>query len=104
MTRRILLINGPNLNLLGKREPHIYGSTTLSEVEEQARTQACSLGVELEVFQSNHEGAIIDRIQKAAGWGLSVGLGSNGQATQKFSAIIINAGGLTHTSVAVRMR
>ncbi|GAB1317333.1 hypothetical protein MFIFM68171_07543 [Madurella fahalii] len=87
MTRRILLINGPNLNLLGKREPHIYGSTTLSEVQERARMQARELDAELETFQSNHEGAIVDRIQEATGW---------------VSAIVINPGALTHTSVAIR--
>jgi 3-dehydroquinate dehydratase-2 len=101
MTRRILLINGPNLNLLGKREPHIYGATTLAEVEEQARTQATSLGVELETFQSNHEGAIVDRIQQAAGWGPNAPVDGRPQG-EKVSAIVINPGALTHTSVAVR--
>jgi 3-dehydroquinate dehydratase-2 len=100
MTRRILLINGPNLNLLGKREPHIYGSTTLADVEEQARTQAASLGVELQTFQSNHEGAIVDRIQEAAGWGPNAP--AEGAQGVKVSAIVINPGALTHTSVAVR--
>jgi 3-dehydroquinate dehydratase-2 len=103
MTRRILLINGPNLNLLGKREPHIYGSTTLADVETQARSLASSLGAELETFQSNHEGAIVDRIQKAAGWGPNAPA-DNGTAVadRKVSVIIINPGALTHTSVAVR--
>ena len=101
MSRRILLINGPNLNLLGKREPHIYGSTTLPDVEEQARAQARGLGFELETFQSNHEGAIVDRIQEAAGWGPNVASGDSRHG-EKVSAIIINAGALTHTSVAVR--
>ncbi|KAK3305451.1 Dehydroquinase [Chaetomium strumarium] len=82
MSRRILLINGPNLNLLGRRKPHIYGKTTLAEVEEQARTQAASHGIELETFQSNHEDGAVQK--------------------PKISVIIINPGALTHTSVAVR--
>ena len=101
MTRRILLINGPNLNLLGKREPHIYGSTTLDDVIITARTQALELGVELETFQSSHEGAIVDRIQEAAGWGANVE-SDEIKERKKVSAIIINPGALTHTSVAVR--
>ncbi|KAK3904578.1 Dehydroquinase [Staphylotrichum tortipilum] len=100
MTRHILLINGPNLNLLGKREPHIYGSTTLDDVVAQAQAQAESLGVTLSTFQSNHEGAIVDRIQEVAGWGPNVLPDSPPQ--KKVSAIIINPGALTHTSVAVR--
>ncbi|KAI1170023.1 catabolic 3-dehydroquinase [Nemania sp. FL0916] len=87
MSRRILLINGPNLNLLGTREPHIYGSTTLPDVISQAESQASALGVSLQTFQSNHEGAIIDRIQEARGG---------------IDAIIINPGAFTHTSVAIR--
>jgi 3-dehydroquinate dehydratase-2 len=100
MARHILLINGPNLNLLGRREPHIYGSTTLADVESQAVSQASSLGVTLETFQSNHEGAIVDRIQAAAGWGPNAS--EDGTPLQKPTAIIINPGALTHTSVAVR--
>jgi len=98
--RRILLINGPNLNLLGLREPHIYGSSTLTDVEAQAQCQAQDLGFELETFQSNHEGAIVDRIQAAAGRGP---LAKEGYTdADKVSAIVINPGGLTHTSVIVR--
>lgn len=100
MSRRILLINGPNLNLLGKREPHIYGSTTLEDIETQARQQAHELGVEIDTFQSNHEGAIVDRIQETAGWGPNVR--ETETPGKRVSAIIINAGALTHTSVAVR--
>jgi 3-dehydroquinate dehydratase-2 len=100
MVRRILLINGPNLNLLGTREPHIYGSTTLADVESQALVQAKDLGFQLETFQSNHEGAIIDRIQEAAGRGPNAT--GAGHPVEKVSAIIINPGGLTHTSVIVR--
>ncbi|KAK3322050.1 Dehydroquinase [Apodospora peruviana] len=98
--RRILLINGPNLNLLGKREPHIYGSTTLTDVETQARDQATRLDIELETFQSNHEGAIVDRIQQAAGWGPNAAAAN--EERERVSVIIINPGGLTHTSVSVR--
>jgi 3-dehydroquinate dehydratase-2 len=102
MTRHILLINGPNLNLLGKREPHIYGATTLADVEAQARTQAASLGISLSTFQSNHEGAIVDRIQEAAGWGPNASSPPSSDGEEKVSAIIINPGALTHTSVAIR--
>ncbi|KAK3192317.1 Catabolic 3-dehydroquinase 2 [Lecanicillium sp. MT-2017a] len=87
MPRRILIINGPNLNLLGTREPHIYGSTTLEDVVNHAKEQATSLSAELEAFQSNHEGAIVDRLHSARG---------------NFDAVIINAGAYTHTSVAIR--
>ncbi|KAJ9150485.1 Catabolic 3-dehydroquinase [Coniochaeta hoffmannii] len=98
--RRILMINGPNLNLLGLREPHIYGSATLNDVESRARAQAQELGFELGIFQSNHEGAIVDRIQAAAGRGP---LAKDGYTdADKVSAIVINPGGLTHTSVIVR--
>ncbi|KUI70275.1 Catabolic 3-dehydroquinase [Cytospora mali] len=109
MPRRILLINGPNLNLLGTREPHIYGSTTLSDVTASAQSQAQSLGITLETFQSNHEGAVVDRIQEAAGFSSSADGGSQGQSgkqdgnrKEKVSAIIINPGAYTHTSVAIR--
>ncbi|KAJ9144590.1 hypothetical protein NKR23_g5801 [Pleurostoma richardsiae] len=88
MGRKILLINGPNLNLLGTREPHLYGSTTLQDVLAAASTQAGELGAELQAFQSNWEGAIVDRIQEAR--------------TQGVHAIIINPGAFTHTSVAIR--
>jgi 3-dehydroquinate dehydratase-2 len=67
MAQSILLINGPNLNLLGLREPHIYGHATLKNVEEDAKSQAASLNITLETFQSNWEGAIIDRIHEARG-------------------------------------
>ncbi|POS75993.1 catabolic 3-dehydroquinase [Diaporthe helianthi] len=98
MATRVLIINGPNLNLLGTREPQIYGSTSLADVLSTAESQAKSLGVTLEAFQSNHEGAIVDRIQEAAGFG------PNGHQNKegKVSAIIINPGAYTHTSVAIR--
>ncbi|WP_211460744.1 type II 3-dehydroquinate dehydratase [Collimonas silvisoli] len=88
MAKNILLLNGPNLNLLGTREPEVYGSTSLSDVEQAARAQATAAGVRLEHFQSNHEGALIDRIHAAK--------------TEGVDAIVINPGGLTHTSVALR--
>lgn len=87
MSQAILIINGPNLNLLGTREPQIYGSTTLADVETAAKQQAADLGVTMHTFQSNHEGAIIDRIHEARG---------------NCQYIIINAGAYTHTSVGVR--
>ena len=84
---RILVIHGPNLNQLGTREPEVYGHTTLAQIDADLSTAAKDWGSEVECFQSNHEGAIIDRIQAAAG-------GHDG--------IVINPGGLTHTSVALR--
>ncbi|RSL47340.1 Catabolic 3-dehydroquinase 2 [Fusarium duplospermum] len=87
MSRRLLLINGPNLNLLGTREPQIYGSTTLPDVETQAKAQAKELSASIETFQANSEGGIVDRIHAARG---------------EIDAIIINAGAYTHTSVAIR--
>lgn len=85
---KLLLINGPNLNLLGTREPQTYGATTLAEVEAGVTALAQARGAELSCFQSNHEGALIDRIHAARGEGVQ--------------AIVINPGGLTHTSVALR--
>jgi 3-dehydroquinate dehydratase II len=85
---KILILNGPNLNLLGTREPQVYGHTTLADVEAQMAQLAAERGVETECFQSNHEGALIDRIHAAR--------------TQGVGYIVINPGGLTHTSVALR--
>lgn len=90
----ILIINGPNLNLLGTREPAIYGSETLADVEATAKSLAASHGLTLETFQSNHEGAIIDRIHAAAGFG------PQGDGQRHIDWIIINPGAFTHTSVA----
>ena len=84
----VLVINGPNLNTLGTREPQIYGSTTLSEIEGRLQRQAESAGLRLDCFQSNHEGAIIDRLHAAAGDGTRF--------------VIINPGAFTHTSIALR--
>jgi 3-dehydroquinate dehydratase-2 len=88
MAKNILLLNGPNLNLLGSREPEVYGSTSLADVERAAVDQAIQAGAKLVAFQSNHEGALIDRIQAAKKEGID--------------AIVINPGGLTHTSVSLR--
>lgn len=88
MAKNILLVNGPNLNMLGTREPSVYGSQSLADIELAAAAQAKASGAALASFQSNHEGALIDRIQAAKAAGVD--------------AIVINPGGLTHTSVALR--
>ena len=82
-----LVLHGPNLNLLGEREPEVYGRATLAEIDARLREQGAKRSVEVESFQSNHEGALLDRIQSAR---------------RTHQGIIINPGGLTHTSVALR--
>jgi 3-dehydroquinate dehydratase-2 len=84
---KILIINGPNLNLLGSREPEIYGSTTLSDVKRLCEKEASLIGVDIDFRQSNNEGEIVDWIH---------------QARTDYGAIIINAGAYTHTSIAIR--
>jgi len=83
----ILVINGPNLNLLGKRETGIYGSATLEDINKRIAALAAELGVQVSFFQSNHEGELVQKIQDAMG---------------VFQAIVINPGAYTHTSVAIR--
>lgn len=88
MSSTILVIHGPNLNLLGKREPEVYGHLTLDDINQQLVVQAQKTGIQLDTFQSNWEGAIVDRIHQAQQDGVDF--------------IIINPAALTHTSVAVR--
>jgi 3-dehydroquinate dehydratase-2 len=84
---KVLLIHGPNLNLLGEREPEVYGKVTIDDINKEAQKQAKELSIELEIFQSNHEGEIVDII---------------GKAKDTFKAIIINPAAYTHTSIAIR--
>ncbi len=85
--RRIFVVHGPNLNLLGEREPEIYGTISLDEINTELASLAKESGAEVEFFQSNHEGALVDRIQEAPSFA---------------DGILINPGGLTHTSVTLR--
>ena len=87
MAKKVLVIHGPNLNLLGEREPGVYGSTSFSELNQMLMDHAEQLGMECEIFQSNHEGAIIDKLHSAR---------------LVFDAVIINAGAYTHYSYAIR--
>jgi 3-dehydroquinate dehydratase-2 len=82
---RVLVLEGPNLNLLGTREPEIYGRQTLDELHDRVRAHARELGLDIDFYQSNHEGALIDRLHQ-----------------RDFDVAIVNAGGLTHTSVSLR--
>lgn len=86
MPAKILLVNGPNLNTLGTREPDIYGHETLADIEEKCRKSAASLELELECYQSNHEGELVTKIQQAA---------------KNHAGLLINAGAYTHTSIAI---
>lgn len=85
---KILVVHGPNLNLLGTREPEVYGRQTLADIDAQLVALGLELGAQVSTFQSNHEGALIDRIHQARVEGVA--------------GILINPGGLTHTSVALR--
>lgn len=87
MLRRVFVIHGPNLNLLGKREPQIYGRESLEEINASLVALGAELGIEIAAFQSNHEGAIVDKIQQAA---------------ETADGLIINPAAYTHTSVAIR--
>jgi 3-dehydroquinate dehydratase-2 len=86
--KKIAVINGPNLDRLGKREPHIYGTQTLRDLEKMLRFLARRLRVKVEFFQSNHEGALIDKLGELA--------------DRRFDGIVINPGGYSHTSIALR--
>ncbi len=88
VNRSVLVIQGPNLNLLGMREPEVYGTITLDDIHKKLADLAKQADISLETYQSNHEGELIDRVQKAKKDGVSF--------------IIINPGGFTHTSVAIR--
>jgi 3-dehydroquinate dehydratase-2 len=83
----VVVLNGPNLNLLGEREPEVYGHETLADVEARCRTAAAALGLEVDFRQSNHEGVLVDAVQ---------------EVRRRSAGIVINAGALTHTSVALR--
>ncbi|MDR2340467.1 MAG: type II 3-dehydroquinate dehydratase [Deltaproteobacteria bacterium] len=85
--KKILVINGPNINMLGKREPGIYGTESLEQVNENLGRKAGALGLEVDFYQSNHEGDLVDRIQGLDG---------------KYQGAILNAGAYTHTSLAIR--
>ncbi|ABQ26013.1 type II 3-dehydroquinate dehydratase [Geotalea uraniireducens] len=84
---KILVLHGPNLNMLGTREPEVYGKMTLDDIDSTLKELACELGVELTIYQSNSEGALVDKIQSAVG---------------SFDGILINPAAYTHTSVAIR--
>ncbi len=84
---QLLCLHGPNLNLLGSREPGIYGRTSLEQIDAGLRQRASELGVSIDCFQSNHEGALVDRIHQGRG---------------QVAGILINAGAYTHTSIAIR--
>ncbi len=86
--KKIMILNGPNLNNLGKREPEIYGKDTLSDIIEYTKEETKSLGVEIEAYQSNHEGEIIDLLYRAR--------------DEKFDGVVINAAAYSHYSIAIR--
>ncbi len=86
-SKKVLVIHGPNLNMLGKREPEIYGTTSLDDINKRLTELGKKIGLIVDTFQSNHEGAIVDKIQ---------------EASQKYEGLIINPAAYTHTSIAIR--
>ena len=86
LAMKILILHGPNINLFGRREPSIYGTTTFEQINDHLRALAAELGVAVEIFQSNHEGALLDKLQAGI---------------DEYAGCAINAGALTHTSVAL---
>ena len=86
MSRSVLVLNGPNLNLLGRRDPNVYGTVTLADIEDLCRKTGAELGLDVEVFQTNHEGELVDRIHAAVAAG---------------QAVVGNFGAYTHTSIAI---
>lgn len=91
--RHLLIINGANLHLLGKREPHIYGTTTLADIEQRLSTTAQAHGIRLSFVQSNHEGVLVDTLGQ---------MGLLAETSERFDGVIINPAGFTHTSVVLR--
>ncbi len=87
MSHRLLILSGPNLNLLGQREPGIYGGDTIEQVVERATARGAELGLDIDHLQSNHEGVLVDAIQ---------------EASTRYAAAIINLGGYSHSSIAIR--
>ncbi len=85
--KKVLVIHGPNLNMLGKREPHIYGHQSLDAIDAQLQELGAKIGIDVETFQSNHEGEIVEKIQ---------------QAVDSFDGMLINPAAFTHTSIAIR--
>jgi len=86
-SKKVLVIHGPNLNMLGKREPEVYGTTSLDDINKRLAELGKKLGLIVDAFQSNHEGAIVDKIQ---------------EVSQKYEGLIINSAAYTHTSIAIR--
>jgi len=86
-SRKIMIIHGPNLNMLGKREPEVYGKETLDEINKRLKKLSKKLKIDIEIFQSNHEGELIEKIQEASG---------------DYSGLVINPAAFTHTSVGIR--